>query len=34
MKVTEKERMTMKVKAHSLSLSAFFRLVADEYMNT
>ena len=30
----EKERLTTKAKAHSLSLSAFFRLAADEYMNT
>ena len=30
----EKERLTTKAKAHGLSLSAFFRLSADEYMNT
>ena len=30
----EKERLTTKAKAHGLSLSAFFRLAADEYMNT
>ena len=30
----EKERLTPKAKAHGLSLSAFFRLAADEYMNT
>lgn len=30
----EKERLTSKSKAHGLSLSAFFRLAADEYMNT
>lgn len=30
----EKERLTSKAKAHGLSLSAFFRLAADEYMNT
>ena len=29
-----KERLTTKAKAHGLSLSAFFRLAADEYMNT
>lgn len=29
----EKERLTTKAKAHGLSLSAFFRLAADEYMN-
>ena len=34
MTVDEKERMTTKAKAHGLSLSAFFRLAADEYMNT
>jgi hypothetical protein len=28
----EKERLTTKAKAHVLSLSAFFRLVADEYI--
>lgn len=28
----EKEKMTNKAKAHGLSLSAFFRLAADEYM--
>lgn len=28
----EKERLTTKAKAHGLSLSAFFRLAADEYM--
>lgn len=28
----EKERLTSKAKAHGLSLSAFFRLAADEYM--
>ena len=33
MTVDEKERLTTKAKAHGLSLSAFFRLVADEYMN-
>ena len=31
--VDEKERLTTKAKAHGLSLSAFFRLAADEYMN-
>ena len=31
MTVAEKERLT---KAHGLSLSAFFRLAADEYMST
>lgn len=30
----EKGRLTSKAKAHGLSLSAFFRLAADEYMNT
>lgn len=30
----EKERLTTKAKSHGLSLSAFFRLAADEYMNT
>lgn len=30
---TEKERLTTKAKAYGLSLSAFFRLAADEYMN-
>ena len=30
----EKERLTTKAKAHGLSLSAFFRLAADEYINT
>ena len=30
----EKERLTTKAKAHGLSLSAFFRLAADEDMNT
>ena len=30
----EKERLTTKAKAHGLSLSSFFRLAADEYMNT
>ena len=30
----EKERLTTRAKAHGLSLSAFFRLAADEYMNT
>ena len=30
----EKERLTTKAKAHGLSLSAFFRLAADAYMNT
>lgn len=34
MTVDEKERLTTKAKAHGLSLSAFFRLAADEYMNT
>ena len=34
MTVAEKERLTTKAKAHGLSLSAFFRLAADEYMNT
>lgn len=34
MTVAEKERLTSKAKAHGLSLSAFFRLAADEYMNT
>lgn len=34
MTVAEKEKMTKKAKAHGLSLSAFFRLAADEYMNT
>lgn len=29
----EKERLTSKAKAHGLSLSAFFRLAADEYMS-
>lgn len=29
----KKERLTTKAKAHGLSLSAFFRLAADEYMN-
>lgn len=29
----EKERLTTKAKAYGLSLSAFFRLAADEYMN-
>lgn len=29
----EKERLTTKAKAHGLSLSTFFRLAADEYMN-
>lgn len=29
----EKERLTTKAKAHGLSLSAFFRLAADEYMS-
>lgn len=33
MTVAEKERLTTKAKAHGLSLSAFFRLAADEYMN-
>lgn len=33
MTVDEKERLTSKAKAHGLSLSAFFRLAADEYMN-
>lgn len=33
MTVNEKERLTTKAKAHGLSLSAFFRLAADEYMN-
>lgn len=33
MTVDEKERLTTKAKAHGLSLSAFFRLAADEYMN-
>lgn len=28
----EKEKLTSKAKAHGLSLSAFFRLAADEYM--
>lgn len=28
----EKERLTSKAKKHGLSLSAFFRLAADEYM--
>lgn len=28
----EKEKLTGKAKAHGLSLSAFFRLAADEYM--
>lgn len=32
MTVAEKEKMTNKAKAHGLSLSAFFRLAADEYM--
>lgn len=31
--IAEKERLTTKAKAHGLSLSAFFRLAADEYMN-
>ena len=30
----EKERLTSKAKAHGLSLSAFFRLAADEYMRS
>lgn len=30
----EKERLTSKAKAHGLSLSAFFRLAADEYIST
>lgn len=30
---TEKERLTSKAKEHGLSLSAFFRLAADEYMS-
>ena len=34
MTVDEKERLTTKAKAHGLSLSAFFRLAADEYMST
>lgn len=34
MTVAEKERLTTKAKAHGLSLSAFFRLAADEYMST
>ena len=34
MTVDEKERLTTKAKAHGLSLSAFFRLAADEDMNT
>ena len=34
MTVDEKERLTTKAKAHGLSLSAFFRLAADEYMTT
>lgn len=34
MTVAEKERLTTKAKAHGLSLSAFFRLAANEYMNT
>ena len=34
MTVAEKERLTTTAKAHGLSLSAFFRLAADEYMNT
>ena len=29
----ENERLTSKAKAHGLSLSAFFRLAADEYMS-
>lgn len=29
---SEKEKLTSKAKAHGLSLSAFFRLAADEYM--
>ena len=29
----EKERLTTKAKKHGLSLSAFFRLAADEYMS-
>ena len=29
----EKERMTSKAKQHGLSLSAFFRLAADEYIS-
>lgn len=33
MTADEKERLTTKAKAHGLSLSAFFRLAADEYMN-
>ena len=33
MTVAEKERLTTKAKAHGLSLSALFRLAADEYMN-
>lgn len=34
MTAAEKERLTSKAKQHGLSLSAFFRLAADEYMNT
>ena len=30
----EKEHLTSKAKAHGLSLSAFLRLAADEYMRT
>lgn len=30
----EKERLTSKAKAHGLSLSAFLRLAADEYMRS
>lgn len=30
----EKERLTSMAKAHGLSLSAFFRLAADEYMRS
>lgn len=29
---TEKQRLTNKAKCHGLSLSAFFRLAADEYI--
>ena len=32
MSKAEKERLTSKAKAHGLSLSAFFRLAADEYI--
>ena len=32
MTIRDKERLTAIAKAHGLSLSAFFRLVADEYI--